>query len=382
VPPSSIERNGRTYNLIATSDPVVVSSQPRSQSDTYEVDGNVTPEELKEIEDTDGIKNIKKEPVELDFEEEANKQTTVQTEWNDVDLMPQTWGETAAGAAASAKVKAYKLAEVSFEPLGNDADGVPQGYKAALEYRGIDTETKTGYYKVSAKVTVVTALDPVVTYRITAEYEPVAAAAEPAEVTPAAVEPEPEHEADTAATTGTGVEVIDQVEEDIPPVETPETAEIDDTDTPLGNFFPDEGEMFAKTTWSLASAVLSGIGIILVIILLVGLAAARREDLESRDMYYDNPGEQRAEAARRQRLKTCRLAAIVFGVLTPVIWLLLDSLKSSVMVWVNGWTFIVAAVFAVCLIFFLLHRGARKLPDDYADFDPYQVTPGEEALGK
>jgi NADH:ubiquinone oxidoreductase subunit 3 (subunit A) len=223
----------------------------------------------------------------------------------------------------------------------------------------------------------VTALDPVRTYRITAEYEPVAAPEEPEEpATVAAIEePEP---TETVTTEGSIVIETPTVVEDIPNDETPTTegAVIDDTVTPLTNFFPKAGEMFADTTWSLASAILSGIGIILAIVLLVSLVAARREDVESRDMYYDNPREQRAEAARRQRMKTCRIVSIIFCILTPVVWFILDRLTAE-MVWINGWTLLVGAVFVVGLVFFLVHRSARKLPDDYADFNPT-----EELYGK
>jgi len=67
---------------------------------------------------------------------------------------------------------------------------------------------------------------------------------------------------------------------------------------------------------------------------------------------------------KRMRKRGARLLAVIFGILTPVVWLILDW-PLQTMAWVNQSTIIVAIVFAVSLASILVYNARKRDADDW-----------------
>ncbi|MDR1778471.1 MAG: isopeptide-forming domain-containing fimbrial protein, partial [Clostridiales Family XIII bacterium] len=158
--------------------------------------------------------------------------------------------------------------------------------------------------------------------------------------------PEPTPTAVTTSTTPTVTTPVTPVTD---------SANIGDEDTPRSVY------LWNNHAWSLVSLILSCIAVVIAIILLVGGLTKRRRDEDYDEVSgAQNATTQQQEEREKQhrRGNLLRLLAIIIGILTPIVWLILDDLTLPMALF-NVWTIIVAFVFLVHIIFTLLYN-ARK----------------------
>jgi uncharacterized repeat protein (TIGR02543 family) len=124
---------------------------------------------------------------------------------------------------------------------------------------------------------------------------------------------------------------------------------------PLGN-----GKTAA--VWSLLSMLLSIIAVVITVLLAVGTLLRRKEgrDNEALGMY-------RSEERARTRGNLLKIPACAAGVLTLIIWLILDDL-SLPLAWVNKWTGIIVVIFIIHLVLLAAYKLlAGRRPEDEDD---------------
>jgi amino acid transporter len=85
------------------------------------------------------------------------------------------------------------------------------------------------------------------------------------------------------------------------------------------------------------------------VLLLSGLAGRRKDD-------------ERDEQSGSKRFLPLKILALVAGVGTLVVWLLLDNL-SQPMVWINAWTIFVAIMFVVHVVILAAYLVIRRRAD-------------------
>jgi hypothetical protein len=127
---------------------------------------------------------------------------------------------------------------------------------------------------------------------------------------------------------------------------------------PLGNFF-------SSNAWSLLSLIMSLVAVVISILLIVGaIARKRREDNEDELTGYARDGGVRdEEEERRRRGKMLKVATIILGILTPIVWLILDDL-SLPMAWINKWTLFVGIVFILHIVVLVVYKVRKH---EYAE---------------
>jgi uncharacterized repeat protein (TIGR02543 family) len=119
------------------------------------------------------------------------------------------------------------------------------------------------------------------------------------------------------------------------------------------NGTPQEENNLANA-WSLLSLLMSLIAIILSVILIVCRIVGRRS-VEDEYEYED-------EDERERNAFALRILTIIFGILTPVVFLILDDMHQP-MVWINKWTPYVGFVFIVHIALFLFYKFRNKEKD-------------------
>jgi amino acid transporter len=139
-------------------------------------------------------------------------------------------------------------------------------------------------------------------------------------------------------------------------------AEVAELEAQTGNVFRDiangnvpRGSFFAKGAWSLLSLLLSLIAVIIAVLLIAGTTGKRRKDDEI-DAYRDD------DEDRKKKGRILKVLAVIAGILTPVIWLILDDLSQPI-AWINQWTLIVGIVFIVHLVLFFSYKAGNKDED-------------------
>ncbi|MDR0875690.1 MAG: hypothetical protein LBN12_05720, partial [Clostridiales Family XIII bacterium] len=116
---------------------------------------------------------------------------------------------------------------------------------------------------------------------------------------------------------------------------------------PLGNFF-------GNGAWSLLDLIFAVIAAVLSIYLIVGAVLKRRRD-QGIDSY--------TEEEVKQQGNVLKVLAIAAGVLTIVVWLILDDLSTPV-TWINKWTLPVVIIFIVHIAAFFAYKiRAHKIAD-------------------
>jgi preprotein translocase subunit SecG len=140
-----------------------------------------------------------------------------------------------------------------------------------------------------------------------------------------------------------------------------------------GNLFTDLirnkiplGNIFGKGAWSLLSLLLSLIAVVCSVLLILWtvIRRRRRDDGHDRDTYADENG----ETVKKKNAGILRALTVIAGVLTPIVWLILDDLNQP-MVWINKWTLFVGIVFIVHIVLLLVYksRNNRKERDSEAE---------------
>ncbi|MDR1815378.1 MAG: hypothetical protein LBR00_01665, partial [Clostridiales Family XIII bacterium] len=274
--------------------------------------------------------------------------------------------------------------------LGNDADGVPLGYAASAEYRGIEKYKETGYFKAKAKITVTEGTAGSSTWSVIATYVLAGggvAATEPEEPETTEIEPEetpaapPAPPAEDETTTGTGTKVEEQpseiLEEPVPQsgFSPEDQAKID---AQSGNWIQDlidglvpMGSYGVGGAWSLLSMFMSFAAVILAALAILGHIGRRRD----------------AQALREEGRTDWRLGlfpafaftvvGVIFGILTLVSWLFLDD-RDLPVTWLNKYSGVVIFLLVVTLVGFVLSRIRYRLPAEDAPEavdEDYEVVP-------
>ncbi|MDR0854456.1 MAG: InlB B-repeat-containing protein, partial [Clostridiales Family XIII bacterium] len=113
---------------------------------------------------------------------------------------------------------------------------------------------------------------------------------------------------------------------------------------PLGGFA-------SKGAWSLLSLLMSLVAVVVSVLLVVGIFMRRRDD-DDEDERLD---EDREEEDRRRRGKILKTLTIIVGIMTPIVWLVLDNLNQP-MVWINNWTVFVGITFIVHIALLIAYK--------------------------
>jgi uncharacterized repeat protein (TIGR02543 family) len=125
---------------------------------------------------------------------------------------------------------------------------------------------------------------------------------------------------------------------------------------PLGGFA-------TKGAWSLLSLLMSLVAVVVSVLLVVGIFMRRRDDDDEGAARFDEDSE---EDDRRRRGKILKTFTIIVGILTPIVWLILDNLNQP-MVWINNWTVFVGITFIVhiaLLVVYKLRKGNEEKEEE------------------
>jgi uncharacterized repeat protein (TIGR02543 family) len=190
--------------------------------------------------------------------------------------------------------------------------------------------------------------------------------------------PEPAEPEAPEATAETGASIIGLSTEDTSKLKAQTGnifGDLANGNVPLGNFR-------ALGAWSLLSLILSLIGAILAIALVLRAAGRKRTREEE---YLEDTAEEdkeeivQREARKKRRRRILRALAVLFGVITGIVWLILDDLTLP-MTWINTYTPYVILCFALALVLSILIRafGEKRVPEDEQIVAPGQDGAGEE----
>ncbi|GHU63722.1 hypothetical protein AGMMS49983_07820 [Clostridia bacterium] len=130
---------------------------------------------------------------------------------------------------------------------------------------------------------------------------------------------------------------------------------------PLGGFA-------ASGAWSLLSLMLSIIAVLSTLVLFLQKANRRRQ----RDDADRREGDEDRQKRRNTIVTVC---AAIIGILTPVVWLLLDDLRQP-MAWVNQWTLFVGILFIVHIILRIVCGRRREWADEENDTESAEQATG------
>jgi uncharacterized repeat protein (TIGR02543 family) len=181
------------------------------------------------------------------------------------------------------------------------------------------------------------------------EIRPVAATvAEPAE---------PEAAAPVTTATTSGFSADDQVK----------------LEAQTGNIFSDissgnvpRGSFLGKGVWSLLSLILVLIAAVIAIFLICGAVVKRRRERDA-ESFTD-------EESQRYRGNILRLLSVAAGILTVVVWLVIENLNAPVS-WVNQWTLPVTILFVVHIVLFASYKvRVAKTGNDVNERDYRYMT--------
>jgi uncharacterized repeat protein (TIGR02543 family) len=116
------------------------------------------------------------------------------------------------------------------------------------------------------------------------------------------------------------------------------------------------GNVKFEGAWSLLSMLMSLVAVVVAVLLVLGAIVRRRDEDEiagqaRNDAGYNND----AAGDYRRRGKILRVLTIVLGVLTPVVWFVLDTLNQKV-VWINKFTVYVGIVFVATVVLLVVYK--------------------------
>jgi amino acid transporter len=132
----------------------------------------------------------------------------------------------------------------------------------------------------------------------------------------------------------------------------PAPSEIPGGDTPAVGF---DG----KAAWSLLSLRMS-IFAVLIALTLILARIVRRRDLEEEGEEVEEDSEEK----KRRNAFVTRTLTVIFGVLTPIVFLILDDMRLP-MTWINRWTLYVGFTFLVHIVLLIVYKFRNKKGDSY-----------------
>jgi uncharacterized membrane protein len=288
---------------------------------------------------------------------------------NDVEALPlnRTFLVTSATSFSGYEYATLERAAVSYIVTDID-DGLPMEYQATVTYRGVETYSAIGYYTADASFTSTVALDDVNQYIIIATYEPVNPPVSPNEPLLPLTPTNP----NTGPGANTGPNTPEFTEEEQGQIDNQTGNVITDIvngNVPLGN-------ISVRGAWSFASLLLSIAALVISLLLVIGFAFRRKSTKrDDDDDYYDKFEDERKQ--KLQNLLVLKIATIVVGVGTFLVWFVHDQL-SLPMVWINSWTLIVTSIFIVQLVLLIIYVVLRK--KDKQDDDDTEYYDGAEII--
>lgn len=287
--PTTVTQLNREYRLVGQTPSVLESTLPVTRTYTYEIDGALSDEDLKQIASMPGLTV---EPRQEQLEREAEKTVKLNSlRSNDVSKLPA--GQAPQTIPADTGTGTLRRSGIEFSVTGWDARGLPNEYEASVKYRGIEIYLGDVYYVAESTYQTTVSEDDVDQFVIVATYRPVdqpvpaqAPAAPEAPVaagvtTPEEPAPAPEPEQEPAPQEpGTVVEIP---AEEVPLApglqETESTETIEDTETPLASSTePDSSSATYAWLW-----VILGIAAVLIVGLLI-FRFIRKRKAEDADM--------------------------------------------------------------------------------------------------
>jgi len=173
--PKRINQFGEVLSLASVSEPVLSGSLPETRTYSYTVSSSYTPDQLAQAP-----KNVKLTPVYgTGVRQVDRREALTGLPNNDVESIPtrHTYIDTDGMGPGSSQSGELVLAEVKYELVGRDTDGIPNNYTAHVVYRGEETYTALMYYTATATYTTTTTEEGVATYTVVAVYEGEAPAA-------------------------------------------------------------------------------------------------------------------------------------------------------------------------------------------------------------
>jgi hypothetical protein len=339
--PQTITQGGIGYHLLSQADPVAESSLPSTRTYTYKIDGAISPAELEELKK---IPNIVLTPVNVEMEREVDKTGVIKgLPNNDVDYLPTSkeFSVTSAKTKNGISKEQLKRAGVTYK-ITAETDGLPTEYEATIVYRGIETYEDLGYYKADLTYLTDETVGSIPQYVIVAVYEPDGAASAAEEETEPEVVPQ---------------ETVPDVRDPDAEVAAPADRETEQLDNQTGNPLVDLfngnvplGNLSRTDAWSIVSLLLVIIALAWSAVLVIGKITSKNRKI---DRYNDILPE------RKKLSGLMSTFAIVVGVITALLWYLLDDLSLR-MVMFNRYTIFIFAVFAVQAAFVILSRTVRK----------------------
>jgi uncharacterized repeat protein (TIGR02543 family) len=127
------------------------------------------------------------------------------------------------------------------------------------------------------------------------------------------------------------------------------------------------GGFTIKGAWSLLSLLMSLVAVVISVLLVFGVFMRRRED----DDEEERVDSDREEENRRRRAKILKTLTVIVGVLTPIVWLILDNLNQP-MAWINNWTVFVGITFIVhiaLLVVYKLRKGSEEKEEEEEEYN-------------
>jgi hypothetical protein len=142
----------------------------------------------------------------------------------------------------------------------------------------------------------------------------------------------------------------------LPEIQEPEAdddlRDVDGSGTPLEGFH-------RADAWSLLSLLMSLIALLLSVMLIFCRIMRRRGEETDWNEYGD---EYEDECESERNAYIARILTIVFGILTPVVFLILDDMHQPIG-WINRWTPLVGLVFLVHIALFIVYKLRNKEND-------------------
>jgi amino acid transporter len=109
------------------------------------------------------------------------------------------------------------------------------------------------------------------------------------------------------------------------------------------------------------------------VLLIVGaLTNRKRKDDKDSEYYLESEEDERD---KRKNGQVWKIITIIVGVLTPIVWLILDNLNQP-MAWINKWTLYVGIVFIVHIAALIIYRVRRDKGQEDREYR-YEDTPAQ-----
>lgn len=141
-------------------------------------------------------------------------------------------------------------------------------------------------------------------------------------------------------------------------------ADLINNNVPLGN-------LGLGAAWSLLNLICSVLGLAISVVLVINIFAKRKEQDKADKTQNNRPNTADApqdenKLRTKRALALFKVGTILFGVLTGVLFLILEDIRLP-MTWITQWTPIIVPVFVVHLVLLLLYNATKSKKSDEED---------------